>query len=334
MTHTPATRQESQTLTDKGVELFPGIEPFNTGTLQVSDLHTVFYEEVGNPGGKSAVFLHGGPGVGIKPQYRQFFDPEFYRLVLPDQRGAGRSTPHAELKENTTWELIDDLEKLRAHLKLEPWVVMGGSWGSTLALTYAITRPDAVRGIIIRGIFLGRPFEIDWLFKPGGAAEIFPDGWKKLIDPIPVGERDDLVAAYYQRLTSGDEAVMLAAARSWTTWEASMMNLIPDPAAVQDMINDASALSVGRTECHFTHNNFFMKSDNYILENADRIRNIPCRIVQGRYDVICPMRSAWDLHNALPESDLHIVPDGSHSPLDGGMISELVTAAEDFRTLF
>ena len=325
--------QGIETLARNRNQLYPEIEPFNTGTLDVTDLHTIFYEQVGNPDGIPALFLHGGPGVGIKPQYRQFFDPDFYNTILLDQRGAGRSTPHAKLEDNNTWSIVDDLEKLRSHLALEPWIVMGGSWGSTLALSYAITYPAAVRGIIIRGIFLGRPFEVDWLFKPGGAAEIFPDGWEKFIGPIPVEERDNLVAAYYKRLTSGDKEETLAAAKAWTAWEASMMNLIPDEAAIRDMIDDDSALSVGRTECHFTLHGFFMKSDNFILENADRIKAIPCRIVQGRYDVICPMRSAWDLHLALPNSDLRIVADGSHSPLDGGMIDELVLAAEDFKAL-
>lgn len=318
---------------DQPRRLFPEVEPFRTGTLQVSDLHTLFYEEVGNPDGRPAVFLHGGPGVGIKPPYRQFFDPEFYRVVLVDQRGAGRSTPHAELEGNTTADLVEDLEKLRTHLDLEPWIVMGGSWGSTLALAYAIAYPRAVRGIIIRGIFLGRQFEVDWLFRSGGASEIFPDGWEKFAGAIPPDEQDDLVGAYYKRMTSGDPDEMLAAARSWSAWEASIMTLLPDEVATGDMLNDHVALSMGRTECHYMAHRLFLESDNFILDHADRIREIPCRIVQGRYDVICPVRSAWDLHRALPRSDLRIVPDGSHSPLEDGMIHELVLAVEDFKSL-
>ena len=319
---------------DQRKRLFPEIEPFRTGMLQVSDLHTLFYEEVGNPEGKPAVFLHGGPGLGINPAYRQFFDPEFYRVVLLDQRGAGKSTPHAELEGNTTADLVEDLEKLRAHLGLEPWVVMGGSWGSTLALAYAIAHPDAVRGIIIRGIFLGRKSEVDWLFKAGGASEVFPDGWEKFVEGVAPQDQDDLVAAYHRRMTSGDPDEMLAAAKAWSAWESSIVTLLPQEDACGYEINDHVALSMGRTECHYMINRLFLESDNFILDNADRIAHIPCRIVQGRYDIICPVRSAWDLHRALPKSDLRIVPDGSHSPMEDGMIHELVLGGEDFKSLF
>jgi len=315
-------------------QLYPEIEPYDTGTLQVSDLHTVFYEQAGNPEGKPALFLHGGPGVGILPDYRRFFDPAFYRVVLLDQRGAGRSTPHAELRENTTAHLVEDLEKLRLHLDLPPWVVMGGSWGSTLALCYAIAYPKSVRGMIIRGIFLARPFEIEWLFKEGGAGEIYPERWHQFISAIPENERDDPVGAYHRRMTGDDEEARLVASRAWTTWEASIMNLFPDPEALDAMREDKSALSIGRTECDYTLNGFHMPSDNHILDNAQRIREIPCRIVQGRYDIICPVRSAWDLHRALPDSELRIVADGAHSPMDGGMIHELIQGSEDFKRLY
>jgi proline iminopeptidase len=315
-------------------ELFAEIEPYDTGTLPVSDLHTLFYEQVGNPEGRPALFLHGGPGVGILPGYRRFFDPGFYRVVLPDQRGAGRSTPHAELEENTTEHLVEDLEKLRLHLGLDPWVVMGGSWGSTLALCYAIAYPESVRGIIIRGIFLARPLEIEWLFKEGGAGEIYPDRWEPFLSTIPEDERDDLVGAYHRRMNDEDESVRLAAARAWVTWEGSIMNLLPDPEALAEISRDGSALSIGRIECQYTLNGFHMPSANHILDNADRIREVPCRIVQGRYDIICPTRSAWDLHRALPRSELRIVPDGAHSPLDPGMVHELIQASEDFKVLY
>jgi proline iminopeptidase len=315
-------------------ELFSEIEPYDTATLQVSDLHTLFYEQVGNPEGRPALFLHGGPGVGILPDYRRFFDPAFYRVVLPDQRGAGRSTPHAELEENTTEHLVEDLEKLRLHLGLDPWLVMGGSWGSTLALCYAIAYPESVRGIIIRGIFLARPFEIEWLFKKGGAGEIYPDRWEEFVSVIPEDERDDLVGAYHRRMTGEDDTACLAAARAWATWEGSMMNLLPDPEALAEICTDGAALSIGRIECQYTLNGFHMPSDSHILDNADRIREIPCRIVQGRYDIICPTRSAWELHKALPRSELRIVPDGAHSPLDPGMVHELIQASEDFKSLF
>lgn len=315
-------------------ELFPAIEPFRTGTLEVSTTHTVFYEEVGKPDGKPALFLHGGPGVGILPQYRRFFDPDFYRSILLDQRGAGRSTPHAELQENTTWHIVEDLEKLRLHLDLDPWLIMGGSWGSTLALSYAITYPESIQGIIIRGVFLARPSEITWLHKQGGTSNIFPDEWEKYVALVPEDERDDTVKAYFRILTGGDKEAQLKAAKAWSNWEAAIMNLIPDQEAIEDMTDDEAALSIGRIECQYTINNFYMKSDNYLLENIDKIKDIPCRIVQGRYDVICPMVSAWDLHKALPKSDLRIVPDGSHSPLDPGMIHELIQGSEDFKDLF
>lgn len=312
--------------------LYPEIQPYKIDSLPVSPLHTVVYEEVGNPDGRPALFLHGGPGVGILPGYRRFFDPKFYRLILLDQRGAGRSTPHAELRENTTWELVDDLERLRLHCGVERWLVMGGSWGSTLALSYAVTYPESVLGLILRGVFLGRKSEIAWLHHHG-ASEIWPDAWERFQGFIPVEERGDLVAAYYRRLTSTDPAVSHSAARSWSQWEASTMCLIQDQSAIDEMAEGDSAVAIGRIECHYTHNNFFMKSDNYLLEQTPRIRATPCRIVQGRYDVICPVRSAWDLHRQLPAADLRIVPDGAHSPLEPGMISELVQATEDFKKL-
>jgi proline iminopeptidase len=313
--------------------LYPEIDPYTTGTLKVSDLHTLFYEEVGNPGGRPALFLHGGPGVGILPDYRRFFDPEFYKIILPDQRGSGSSTPHAEIVENTTWYVVEDLEKLRIHLGIDKWIVMGGSWGSTLALCYAITYPTSVAGIIIRGVFLARLFEIEWLHQEGGASRIYPDEWDKYQAVIPEEERDNTVKAYFHLLTGDDEKVKIEAARAWTRWEAFTMTLFPDPAAVDTMVSDGSALSIGRIECYYTLNGFFMKSENYILENTGKIENIPCRIVQGRYDTICPVISAWELHKALPGSELEIVPDGSHSPMDAGMVSELVRAAEDFKAL-
>lgn len=312
--------------------LFPPIAPYTTGRLKVSDLHEIFYEEVGNPKGQPAVFLHGGPGVGILPDYRRFFDPQKYHVVLVDQRGAGRSTPHAELRENTTWDLVEDLEKVRNLLRIDRWVVMGGSWGSTLALCYAISHPDRVKAIIIRGIFLARPSETVWSHR-FGMSEIYPDEWERFRSLIPENERQDMVKAYYDRLTGADKALQLKAAQAWDRWESAAMTLYPDPATLEAFDEPHRALSIGRIECCYTYHDFFMKSDNWILENAHRIRSIPCRIVQGRYDVICPVRSAWDLHQALPNSDLRIVHDGAHSPLDAGMIDELVQAALDFQSL-
>ena len=316
------------------LSLYPEIEPYRTSTLRVSDLHTMFYEEVGNPNGKPALFLHGGPGVGIMPDYRRFFDPAIYRIVLPDQRGAGRSTPHAELKENTTADIVEDLEKLRKHLGIQKWVVMGGSWGSTLGLCYAIAYPESISGLILRGIFLGRRFEITWLHgRDEGACRIFPDEWEKYAAPIPESRRDNTVAAYYELLTGNDENARMGAAMSWTRWEAFTMNLVPNEEAIKKMMKEESAVAISRIECHFTHHNFFLRSDNEILDHVNKIAHIPCRIVQGRHDIICPTQSAWDLHRALPKSDLRIVPDGAHSPMDPGMIHELVLASEDFKSL-
>jgi proline iminopeptidase len=312
--------------------LYPEIEPYDTSYLHVSELHDVYYELAGNPKGQPVIFLHGGPGVGILPGYRRFFDPKKYRIVLLDQRGAGHSKPHAELTENTTWDLVADLETLRRHLGIDKWMVFGGSWGSTLALCYAIKHPDRVKGIIIRGVFLARSFETDWTHNYG-MSNIYPDEWERFQAIIPEAERDDMVKAYYERLTTGAEAERLTAAVAWSRWEAATMNLVPDPEAIDDFTDAHTSLAIARIECCYTMRNFFMPSDNFILENAEIIKDIPLRIVQGRYDVICPVRSAWDLHKAVPKSELRIVPLGSHSPLDDGMIHELVQATKDFQAL-
>ncbi|MEO0998743.1 MAG: prolyl aminopeptidase, partial [Pseudomonadota bacterium] len=311
--------------TNESTGLYPDIEPYRLGSLQVSDLHTLIYEEAGNPDGRPALFLHGGPGVGIAPGYRRFFDPGHYRTVLVDQRGAGRSTPHADIRENTTWDIVEDLEKLRRELGVDDWVVMGGSWGSLLALCYAIKHPGSVAAMIIRGIFLGRRFEIDWIHRPHGAALIYPDEWERY--SAAVNHADNRVDAYCALLNDDDQETALAAARAWTRWEASMMTLLPDPAALEQMIGDHSALSIARIESFYTANGFFLPADNYVLDNAGAMATIPCRIVHGRYDTICPPISAWELSKALPNSTLTLVPDGAHSPLDGGMTAELVKAA-------
>jgi len=313
--------------------LYPPIEPYRTGTLKVSDLHTLFYEEVGKPAGHPAVFLHGGPGVGIMPDYRRFFDPKFYRVILPDQRGAGRSTPHADLRENTTQQLVEDLEKLRLHLGLGPWLVLGGSWGSTLALCYAIAYPKSMKAIVIRGVFLARPYEIDWLFQEG-AARIYPDAWDRFSSLVPQAERHNPLRAYHKLMNTGSRESQIRAAKEWSRYEAAMMNLMPDPEAIDHMTDDQTGLAIGRIECQYTVDRFYLPSDNYILENIGKIKDIPLRIVQGRYDIICPMQAAWDLHKAHPKSDLRIVLDGSHSPLDEGMADQLVQATEDFKELF
>lgn len=311
--------------------LYPPIEPNTVERVAVSDLHTIVYEDVGAPGGRPALFLHGGPGVGISPAYRRFFDPQHYRQILVDQRGAGRSTPHADIRDNTTWHLIEDLETLRTRLGIDNWVVMGGSWGSLLALCYAIKHPDSVAGIIIRGIFLGRKSEVDWIHAPNGAALIYPEEWERY--KAPVQHATDNVAAYCELLASDNPDTALAAAKSWSRWEGTMNTLYPDPAALEDMLDDHSALSIARIEAFYTAQAFFLPSDNFVLENAATIAGIPCRIINGRYDIICPSISAWELHKALPDSTLTIVANGAHSPLHGGMTAELVRAADDFRHL-
>ncbi|MEA5462618.1 prolyl aminopeptidase [Leptothoe sp. PORK10 BA2] len=308
---------------------YPPIQPYRQGQLQVSPLHTLHFEEVGNPQGKPVVFLHGGPGGGIVPFYRQFFDPERWRIVLFDQRGCGQSKPHAELTDNTTWDLVDDIERLRSHLAIEQWTVFGGSWGSTLALAYGQRYPHHCVGLILRGIFMLRPKEIRWFYQEG-ASYIFPDAWEQYLAPIPAAERHDLVAAYYQRLTSADPAVRQQAAQAWARWEASTSYLIQNPQTIERFSNDEFADAFARIECHyFTHGGFF-SSPNQLLENVSVIRHIPAVIVQGRYDVVCPMTSAWELHRAWPEAELVIVPNAGHSATEPGILSALIEATDRF----
>jgi proline iminopeptidase len=312
-------------------ELYPPIEPYDHGMLPVSSLHSIYYEQCGNASGKPVVFLHGGPGGGCVPEYRQFFDPAAYRIVLFDQRGSGRSTPHAELQENTTWDLVEDIEKLRKHLGIEGWAVFGGSWGSTLALAYAQTHPERVHEMILRGIFLCRPKEIRWFYQEG-ASWIFADVWEKYVEVIPENERVDFVNAYYRRLTSDDERIRLEAARAWSIWEGSTSKLFFDYNMIERMAEPEFALAFARIECHYFMNNAFFPTENYLIENVGKIRHIPAVIVQGRYDVVCPMKSAWELHRAWPESELKLVADAGHSATEPGIISELVEATDRFRT--
>jgi proline iminopeptidase len=309
--------------------LYPEIEPFETGRLKVSSIHELYYEQVGNPTGKPAVFLHGGPGGGISPDYRRYFDPEIYRVVLFDQRGSGKSTPHASLEDNTSWHLVADIERLREHLNIRHWQVFGGSWGSTLALAYAETHPDRVRELLLRGIFLCRKKEIRWFYQEGASA-IFPDVWEEYLKVIPENERADMVSAYYRRLTSEDEAVRLEAARAWSIWEGSTSKLFFDPSSIEKFADPEFALAFARIECHYFMNNAFFDSDNYLIENVGRIRTIPSVIVQGRYDVVCPMMSAWELHRAWPEAELQIIPDAGHSISEPGIIDALVNATDRF----
>ncbi|HLL14579.1 MAG TPA: prolyl aminopeptidase [Pyrinomonadaceae bacterium] len=313
-------------------DLYPAIEPYDQGMLAVSPVHTLYYEQSGNPEGLPVVFLHGGPGGGTVPDYRRFFDPAAYRIVLFDQRGAGKSTPHANLEDNTTWHLVADTERIREHLGIESWVVFGGSWGSTLALAYAQTHPERARALVLRGIFLCRPKEIRWFYQEGASA-IYPDAWEHYIKVIPEAERADMLGAFHRRLTSEDEAVRLEAARAWSVWEGSTSKLYPDEDFIAHFGDPQFALAFARIECHYFMNNAFFDTDNYLIENVGRIRHIPAVIVQGRYDVVCPLMSAWELHRAWPEADLKIIPDSGHSALEPGTRSALVEATDRFRTV-
>ncbi|HMO79319.1 MAG TPA: prolyl aminopeptidase [Pyrinomonadaceae bacterium] len=311
--------------------LYPEIEPFESGMLKVSDIHEIYWERVGNPEGIPVVFLHGGPGGGLIPMYRQFFDPEAYHVILFDQRGSGQSTPHAELRENTTWDLISDIEALREKFGIDKWYVFGGSWGSTLSLAYGINHPDRCLGLILRGIFLTRKKELDWFYQYG-ASEIFPDFWERYRDAIPDHERGDFMTAYHKRLTSDNETVRLSAARAWSTWEGATSKLFPDQELVDHWEGEHEALSLARIESHYFVNGSFFPGDNYLLDNVNKIRHLPIVIVQGRYDVVCPMRSAWELHQALPEADFIVVPDSGHSVSEKGITSALVDAMDRLRT--
>jgi proline iminopeptidase len=310
-------------------ELYPPIQPYNEGKLKVSELHTIHFEEVGNPQGKPVIFLHGGPGGGIDPVYRQYFNPQKWRVILFDQRGCGRSIPHAELQENTTWDLVSDIEKLREYLTIEKWVVFGGSWGSTLSLAYSQTHSQRCQGLILRGIFLLRKKELLWFYQEG-TSNIFPDAWEEYLKPIPLEERDDLLSAYYKRLTSDDKEVRLQAARAWSIWEGSTSKLYPSQQLVDRFGDSQFADAFARIECHYFVNGGFFESENQLLENCDRIRHIPTVIVQGRYDVVCPPVSAWELHKALPEAEFIMISDAGHSMTEPGIRSALLEATDKF----
>jgi proline iminopeptidase len=309
-------------------ELYPPLEPHASGMLALDRIHAMYWEESGNPHGVPVAFLHGGPGAGSAPNHRRFFDPAHYRIVVYDQRGAGRSTPLGELRENTTPHLVADIERLRAHLGIERWLVFGGSWGSTLALAYGEAHPQRCLGFILRGIFLCRTSEIEWFLY--GLRNLFPEAWRAFSDPIPADERHDLLAAYYHRLTDPNSAVHMPAARAWGIYEGSCSTLLPSPDTVAHFASDVVALGLARMEAHyFTHNIFL--PENSLLANIGRLRNIPAAIVQGRYDAVCPIVSADDLHKAWPEAEYVVVPDAGHSAWEPGISAELVKAAEKFK---
>lgn len=313
-------------------ELYPEIEPYRSERFAVSDRHTLYIEECGNPDGLPVVFLHGGPGAGLSLYHRRFFDPRHYRIVLFDQRGAGKSTPFADLEGNNTWDLVADIEKIRVHLGIERWLVFGGSWGSTLALAYAETHPERALALVLRGIFLCRPEEVRWSYEDGGASWILPDKWQRFVAAIPPEERGALLDAYWKRLTSDDEAVRVAAARAWGAWEGSTLTLAESPETEAEFTDPGVAVSLARIEAHyFRHHGFF--EPGQLLRDVAKIRHIPAIIVQGRYDIICPVKSAFDLHAAWPEAEFHVVLAG-HAASEPAIVDKLIEATDNFADRF
>ena len=311
--------------------LFPAIQPGQTWRFPVSDLHTLYIEESGNPDGVPVVFLHGGPGGSCEPGHRRFFDPEAYRIILFDQRGSGKSRPHASLEENTTWDLVADLEKIREFLEIEQWVVFGGSWGSTLALAYAQTHPQQVLGLILRGIFLGRDEDVDWFFN-GQASRIFPETWQHFLEPIPLDERDDIIAAYYRRLTSNNEIVRMGAAKAWSIWEGSSVTLLPDKNVVEHFSDPHIALSIARIECHYFCNKCFFEP-NQLIGNMDKINHLPGIIVHGRYDMVCPIDQAVLLGQHWENAGLKVISDAGHAVTEQGISKALVESCNSMLEL-
>ncbi len=309
--------------------LYPPLEPFDAGMLRVSDIHQIYYEVSGSPDGKPVVVCHGGPGGGSTPSMRRYFDPSRYRIILFDQRGCGKSVPHADLTDNTTWDLVEDMEKLRRHLGVERWQVFGGSWGSTLAMAYAETHPEVVTELVLRGIFTLRREELLWFYQEG-ASWLFPDLWEGYLAPIPEAERGDLITAYYKRLTGADKAEQMRAAKAWSVWEGGTVSLLPSDERVQAFSGDAFALAFARIECHYFYHRGFFDRDDQIIANVDRVRNIPAVIVQGRYDVCTPMKTAWELQQAWPEADFKIIDDAGHAASEPGIIDALVRATDKY----
>ncbi|MDX2085438.1 MAG: prolyl aminopeptidase [Candidatus Melainabacteria bacterium] len=309
--------------------LYPAIEPYHTFQLPVSARHTLYVEAVGNPQGIPVVFLHGGPGAGCSSDHRRIFDPERFHIILFDQRGCGRSTPHACLEENTTWDLVADMERIRERLGIDRWLVFGGSWGSTLALAYGQTHPERTAGLILRGIFLCRPEEFRWFYQEG-CHWIFPDAWQHYLAPIPPEEQHDLMRAYYQRLTHPSADVQLEAARAWSIWEGATCHLKPNPATIENFGSEAMALSLARIECHYFMNGCFFEEPNQLLTQAHRLADIPTWIVHGRYDVVCPVKNAWDLHQVMPHAKLIITPDAGHAYSEPSTLDALITATNQY----
>ena len=311
--------------------LYSPIEPYRQSRLQVGGGHEIFFEECGNPGGKPVVIIHGGPGGASNPTMRRYHDASRYRIILFDQRGCGRSTPHASIDANTTWDLVADLERLREHLAINRWQLFGGSWGATLSLAYAQTHPSRITEMILRGIFLLRKAEIDWFYQ-SGCNWLFPEAFAEFVKPIPLAERNDLVKAYYRRLTHADRRIQIEAARAWSIWEGSTLSLLQDAERLKLFSTDTYAIAFARIECHYFINRGFLEDDNQLIANAGRLRRIPTVIVHGRYDVVTPMKNAYDLHQAWPEAELRVVPDAGHAMTEPGIIHELIAATRKFAT--
>jgi proline iminopeptidase len=310
--------------------LYPEIEPYRSGMLDVGDGHTLYWEQCGNPDGKPVVFLHGGPGAGISPGHRQQFNPDKYNILLFDQRGCGRSTPFAGLEANTTWDLVADIEKLRTQVAgVDKWQVYGGSWGSTLALTYAETHPERVTEIVLRGIFLFQQYELDWMYEEGGASQIFPDRWEEFVAPIPEGERDNLTAAFNRRLTGSDKNEQLRVAKAWSKWEADIVTLLPNQHNVEEFTEPDKAVAIARIENHYMINHGWLE-EGQLLRDAGRLRGIPGVIVQGRYDICTPPKAAWELKQAWPEVELNLIPDAGHMYNEPGTLDALLRATDKF----
>jgi proline iminopeptidase len=308
-------------------DLFPEIEPFASGWMTTDSVHEIYFEECGNPQGIPVLVLHGGPGGAVNPGMRRYFDPAKYRIVLFDQRGCGRSRPNASLEDNTTWTLIEDIERLRERCGVDRWVVFGGSWGSTLAMAYAITHPERVRALVLRGIFLLTRKELHWFYQDG-ASMIFPDAWERFLAPIPEDERHDLMGAYYRRLTGDDVKARTECAIAWSSWEGETVS-VEGPAARPEKFAEAEfALAFARIECWYFMNGGFFPEDGWILKTIGRIRHIPTWIAQGRFDVVTPISGAWALHRAWPEAKLDIVPDAGHASTEPGIVDSLVRGAE------
>lgn len=312
-------------------KLFPAIKPYVTHSLKVEEPHVLHVEECGNPDGIPIVFVHGGPGAGYDGSHRRFFDPEIYRIVLFDQRGSGRSVPHAELRGNTTQSLVSDMEAIRRHLGIEKWVLFGGSWGSTLSLIYAQTFPERVLGLILRGIFLCRPRDIQWFYQDG-ACRVFPEYWRDFQRPIPEAEQGDMVVAYYRRLTGSDEVARMAAAKAWSVWEARCATMRLSDELVSHLGNSHIALSMARIECHYFMNQSFLRP-NQVLDDLEKILHLPATIIHGRYDMVCPVEQAIELSDAWPDAELRIIADAGHSAFEPGIVDALVTATRSMARL-